>query len=183
MDIENISVAEMEGFVARFDKLHGSEEAFVDSRDHLLALFPFEPLAQMRGQHLLLGHVLGHLAQPRERGRDRCVAFGHPALEYRAAALGRQGACLDDVLETDGQAIDGRGRSSRRVSCAGRIGRRSGTFEVEGDEGMHFALCLLYPFDQRIQVGARCQSAVPEGCCCAAERWRAACAGRIGGRA
>lgn len=32
MDIENLSVAEMEGFVARFDALHGSEEAFVDSR-------------------------------------------------------------------------------------------------------------------------------------------------------
>jgi mannose-6-phosphate isomerase-like protein (cupin superfamily) len=32
MDTKNVSVAEMEGFVARFDSLTGSEEAFVDSR-------------------------------------------------------------------------------------------------------------------------------------------------------
>jgi len=32
MDISNVSVAEMEQFVARFSSLHGSEEAFVDSR-------------------------------------------------------------------------------------------------------------------------------------------------------
>jgi len=32
MDINNVSVAEMEQFVARFSELTGSEEAFVDSR-------------------------------------------------------------------------------------------------------------------------------------------------------
>jgi mannose-6-phosphate isomerase-like protein (cupin superfamily) len=32
MDIDNVSVSEMEQFVARFSELHGSEEAFVDSR-------------------------------------------------------------------------------------------------------------------------------------------------------
>ena len=32
MDPNNISVAEMERFVARFARLRGSEEAFVDSR-------------------------------------------------------------------------------------------------------------------------------------------------------
>lgn len=32
MDISNVSVSEMEQFVARFSELHGSEEAFVDSR-------------------------------------------------------------------------------------------------------------------------------------------------------
>ena len=32
MDTNNISVSEMEQFVARFATLHGSEEAFVDSR-------------------------------------------------------------------------------------------------------------------------------------------------------
>lgn len=29
---DNVSVAEMERFVARFQNLHGSEEAFVDSK-------------------------------------------------------------------------------------------------------------------------------------------------------
>jgi len=32
MDINNVSVAEMEQFVARFSELNGSEEAFIDSR-------------------------------------------------------------------------------------------------------------------------------------------------------
>jgi mannose-6-phosphate isomerase-like protein (cupin superfamily) len=32
MDLHNITVEEMEGYVARFHKLRGSEEAFVDSR-------------------------------------------------------------------------------------------------------------------------------------------------------
>ena len=32
MDFQNMTASDMEGYVARFDKLRGSEEAFVDSR-------------------------------------------------------------------------------------------------------------------------------------------------------
>ena len=32
MDVNNLSVTEMEAFVARFSKLTGSDEAFVDNK-------------------------------------------------------------------------------------------------------------------------------------------------------